>query len=155
RSLVVFKSHFEEVVFMGHSAKRITELLQVWDNNKKNSDEGFWQAKLSEHAFAISQAFSVPVTLIRGRAYVGGMNLDGKDARFLDFLMTGGHAQDAILVEIKTPTARLLGRKYRNVFPASQELTGAIVQVNDYAHTFFRNFDMLPKHQGVELNAFN
>jgi Domain of unknown function (DUF4263) len=61
---------------------------------------------------------------------VGGTNLDGQDARFLDFLLAGGHGADAILVEIKTPTARLLGRKYRNVFPPSADLSGAVIQVS-------------------------
>jgi hypothetical protein len=82
------------------------------------------------------------------------MNLDGKDACFLDFLLTGGYGADAILVEIKTPTARLLGRKYRNVFPPNSDLSGAVIQVEDYAHTFLRNFDIIKKPAGVELNAF-
>ena len=102
RALAVFKSYFEEAVFMGHSARRLAELMQIWDANANNDDEGFWQIKLSEHAYAISQLFSVPVTLIRDRAYVGGMKLDGKDARFLDFMFSGGKSNDAILVEIKT-----------------------------------------------------
>jgi hypothetical protein len=135
RALALFKSNFEETVFMGHSARRLVELLQIWDANKENDDEGFWQITLSENAYAISQLFSVPVTLIQDRAYVGGMSLDGKDARFIDFMFSGGSANDAIFVEIKTPETLLLGRKYRNnVYPPSAELSGSLVQVNDYCH---------------------
>ena len=155
RALAIFKANFEEAVFMGHSARRLVELLHTWDANKDNSDEGFWQIKLSEHAYAISQLFSVPVTLIQGRAYVGGMSLDGKDARFLDFMFSGGTSNDAILVEIKTPATRLLGSKYRkNVYPPSKDLGGAVVQVNDYCHNLRENI-LLTKKAGLDLNTFN
>lgn len=155
RALAIFKTNFEEAVFMGHSARRLVELIQTWDTNKENDDEGFWQIKLTEHAYAISQLFSVPVTLIQGRAYVGGMSLDGRDARFLDFMFSGGSANDAILVEIKTPMTPLLGAKYRkNAYPPSKDLGGSIVQVNDYCHSLRENI-LLTKKSGVELNAFN
>lgn len=156
RSLAIFKSNFEEVVFMGQSASRLVELLRIWDSNKENSDEGFWQIKLSEHAYAISQLFSVPVTLIQDKAYVGGMTLDGKDARYLDLMFAGGTANDAILVEIKAPTTKLLGRKYRtNVYPPSVDLGGSVVQVNDYCHSLRENILHATKNIGVELNTFN
>jgi hypothetical protein len=155
RALAIFKSNFEEAVFMGHSARRLIDLIRAWDSNKENDDEGFWQIKLSENAYAISQLFSVPVTLIRGRAYVGGMSLDGKDARFLDFMFSGGSANDAILVEIKTPTTKLLGGRYRkSVYPPSAALGGSVVQVNDYCHSLRENI-LLTKQAGVELNTFN
>jgi hypothetical protein len=153
RALAVFKSHFEEAVFMGHSARRLIDLMRLWDSHRDNSDEGFWQIKLSENAYAISQIFSVPVTLIQGRAYVGGMSLDGKNARFLDFLFSGGSANDAILIEIKTPTTRLLGAKYRkNVYSPSSALGGAVVQVNDYCHSLRENIFLTKKNA---INTFN
>jgi Domain of unknown function (DUF4263) len=155
RALAIFKANFEEAVFMGHSARRLIEFMRTWDSNKENGDEGFWQIKLSENAYAISQLFSVPVTLIRGRAYVGGMSLDGKDARFLDFMFSGGSANDAILVEIKTPTTKLLGGRYRkNVYPPSAALGGSVVQVNDYCRSLRENI-LLTKQAGVELSTFN
>lgn len=155
RSLAIFKSNFEEAVFTGQSARRLIDLIRIWDANKENGDEGFWQIKLSEHAYAVSQLFSVPVTLIQGRAYVGGMSIDGKDARFLDFIFSGGNANDAILVEIKTPTTKLLGAKYRkNVYPPSAALGGSVVQVNDYCHSLRQHIE-LTKSAGVELNTFN
>jgi hypothetical protein len=155
RALSVFKLNFEEAVFMGHSARPLIELIRTWDSNKENGDEGFWQITLSENAYAISQLFSVPVTLIQGKAYVGGMTLEGKDARFLDFMFSGGSANDAILVEIKTPATKLLGAKYRkNVYPPSAELAGSIVQVNDYCHSLRENI-LLTNKTGVELNMFN
>jgi hypothetical protein len=156
RALAIFKTHFEEVVFMGHSARKLVDLLVTWDANKENSDEQFWQITLSGHAYAISQLFSVPVTVIQDKAYVGGMSLDGKDARFLDFMLSSGNANDAILLEIKTPVTKLLGARYRkNVFPPSTALSGAVVQVNDYCHSLRQNILSLTKSTGIELNAFN
>lgn len=35
RALAIFKSEFEEAVFAGQSARRLIELIQVWDANKE------------------------------------------------------------------------------------------------------------------------
>jgi Shedu protein SduA, C-terminal len=158
RALAIFKSNFEAAVFIGQSARRLVELLGIWDANKENKDEGFWQIKLSEHAYAVSRLFSVPVTFILDKAYVGGMSLDRKDARLLDFMFSGGNANDAILVEIKTPTTKLLAAKYRtNVYPPSAALSGSVVQVNDYCHSLRQNIQniTLPEGVDVELSTFN
>ena len=83
------------------------------------------------------------------------MTLDRKDARFLDLIFSGGAANDAILIEIKTPMTRLLGARYRrNVYTPSPDLSGAVVQVNDYCHSLRENIVQARKG-GVELNAFN
>jgi hypothetical protein len=68
-----------------------------------NHDEEFWQITFQSHTLALSQLFSVPVTLIKGKAYVGGQGIDRQDARFVDFLLLRGSGSEAILVEIKTP----------------------------------------------------
>lgn len=157
RSMAIFKSHFEEVVFMGNSAKKLVDLLKIWDASKQNASEGFWQKTLSDHAYAFNQLFSVPVTFIEGTAFVGGTKLDGSDGRYLDFMLSGGNANHAILVEIKTPTTALLTKtKYRkNVYAPSKDLAGSVVQVNDYLDTLRKNIDTLMRGRDVELNAFN
>jgi Domain of unknown function (DUF4263) len=156
RALTIFKQNFEEVVFMGHSAGRLIELIRVWDENRENSDERFWQITLGAHSYAFSQLFSVPVIFIGSTAYVGGTQLDGTDARYLDFMLAGGSVNHAILLEIKTPTARLLGGKYRrSVYVPSRELGGAVVQVNDYCDTLRRNVDQITRERKLELNTFS
>jgi hypothetical protein len=156
RALAIFKQHFHEVVMMGHSAGRLIKLINVWDTNKANSDEGFWQIILSDHTYALSQLFAAPVTFIQGKAYVGGTQLDGKDARYLDFMLSGGNANHAILVEIKAPTTKLLAGRYRgNVYPPSRDLGGAVVQVNDYCDSLRKNVDQITRERKVELNTFN
>jgi hypothetical protein len=157
RSLYVFKEHFEEVVWMGHSAKCLTELIHLWDANKTNGDEEFWQIQFQSHSFAFAQLFSVPVTLIEGKAYVGGQGIDRSDARFVDFLFSGGSAREAILVEIKTPVTPLIQKQpYRgNVHAPSAQLTGSVVQVADYRRSLHRDLDALIRNVKYTLAAFN
>lgn len=140
RSMHIFKEHFEEVVFMGHSAKRLTDLIQIWDANKDNKDEEFWQITFQSNSFAFAQLFSVPVTFIQDRAYVGGTGIDRKDARLVDFVLAGGASNEAILLEIKTPVTKLLNRSAyrRNVYAASPELNGSVIQVADYRNTLVK-----------------
>jgi hypothetical protein len=154
RALATFRTEFEEVVFMGQSARRLIELLQVWDANKTNSDEKFWQLTLKAHSYSLSQLFAAPVTFIEGNAYVGGQRIDRSNARYLDFLLSGGNANQAILVEIKTPVARLLGSKYReNVYPPSKDLGGAIIQVNDYCDKL--RLQMMAEPISIKIHTFN
>jgi hypothetical protein len=46
RSLAIFKTHFADAVFVGQSARRLINLLKIWDANKHNKDEGFWQIQI-------------------------------------------------------------------------------------------------------------
>ncbi len=156
RALSAFKEHFEEVVFMGNSARKLLDLLKIWDANQQNDSEGFWQKVLENHAYAISQMFSAPVTFIRGRTYVGGMGIDGSDARYLDFILSGGNSNRALMVEIKTPCAKLVGTKYRKkVYAPSKDLAGSVVQVNDYCDALRRNIDSITKNKNLNLDTFN
>jgi hypothetical protein len=156
RALHVFKVNFEDVVWIGHSAKRLTDLLRLWDANKTNGSEEFWQIQFQGHSLALSQLFSVPVTLIEGKAYVGGQGIDRRDARFVDFLFSGGSSSEAILVEIKTPvTPLMLKTRYRsNVHVPSSDLSGSVVQISDYRATLTRELGTLVQGQH-DLSAFH
>ena len=155
RSMLIFKQHLEEVVWMGHSAKRLVNFLKEWDGNKNNSDEGFWQIKFNENSYVFSQVFSVPVVFIQDSAYVGGMSIDRKDAKFVDYLYSSDSSNEAILIEIKTPTTKLLGSKYRKVFKPSAEISGSVIQVSDYKSSLMQNLSAITKEFGKELTAFN
>lgn len=156
RSLSIFREHFEEVVHMGNSARRLIDLLSLWESNRENPDEEFWQTILSSNSFAISQLFAAPVTLIKDKAYVGGQTMGRSDARLLDFLLSSTISNDAILLEIKTPVTRLLGAQYRtNAYSPSNELGGSVIQVGDYCQTFRENLIALTKDMESPLRAFN
>lgn len=139
RAMLLFKEHLEEVVWMGQSAKRVVDILKTWDNNKTNADEGFWQITFRENVYAISQVFAVPLVFIKEAAYVGGMNIDRRNAKLVDYLFSQESSHEAVLVEIKTPATNLLGPKYRGTYRPSSELSGAIMQALDYRRTLSEN----------------
>jgi hypothetical protein len=154
RSMLLFKEHLEEVVWMGQSAKRVVDILRTWDGNKTNDDEGFWQITLRENVYAISQVFAVPLVFIKESAYVGGMNVDRQNAKLVDYLFSQESSREAVLVEIKTPATKLLGPEYRGTYRPSTELAGAVMQVLDYRRSLSKNLSGLVQGTNYKLSAF-
>lgn len=129
-AMLTFKQHLEEVVWMGQSARRIIDVLRVWDANYERGEEDFWQETFNEHSYVLSQIFAVPLVFMQDRAYVGGIQVDRSGAAIGDFLFHAESSRQAILIEIKTPVTRLLGARYRKgVYRPSADLSGAITQV--------------------------
>jgi hypothetical protein len=156
RAMIVYKEHFEEIVWMGHSAKRLVEVIGSWDSNKQYDKEEFWQQLFNENPYILSQLFSVPVIFIKGKAYVGRMNIDNQFGKLVDYLYTTETAKDAILVEIKTPRMKLLGSKYRkSVYSPSSELSGAGVQILDYRRELGRSLRQLTENTVHKIEVFN
>jgi hypothetical protein len=154
RSMLLFKEHLEEVVWMGQSAKRIVDILRTWDTNKSNADEGFWQITFRENVYAISQVFAVPLVFIQEAAYVGGMNVDRQNAKFVDYLFSQESSRETVLVEIKTPATKLLGAEYRGTYRPSPELSGAVMQILDYRLALARNLSALVESTNHKLRSF-
>ena len=156
RSMCVFKDNLEEVVWMGHSARRIIDVINKWHSNKSNSDEEFWQTVFNENPYVLSQIFSVPVVFIKDKAYVGGMNIDRQDAKFVDYLYANESSNDALLVEIKTPETKLVGTKYRKgVHRPSNDISGSIVQVLDYRRDLSKNIQTITSGTNHVIDVFN
>jgi hypothetical protein len=156
RAMLFYKKHYEDVVWMGYSARRIVDAINKWENNQKNNNEEFWQKLFNQNPYLLSQIFSFPVVFIKDKAYVGGMNIDNKDAKLVDFLFASDTSDDAILVEIKTPCTKILGRKYRkNTYSISSEISGAINQVLDYRRSLVQNFSQITKGTKYNIELFN
>lgn len=156
RSMYVFKDNFEETVWMGNSARRIIDVLNIWDNNKEKKDEGFWKELFNKYPYVLSQIFAAPVVFIEGEAYVGGMKIDRNDAKFVDYLFMSESSKDAIIVEIKTPKTKLLGTRYRKkINRPSGDLSGSCVQVMDYARELSGNIEEITKDRTHKFNIFN
>jgi len=49
--------------------------LAIWNKNKENSNEEFWQKTLEENSFVLSQIFAYPIIVVKGKAYVGGKTI--------------------------------------------------------------------------------
>lgn len=156
RSMCVYKETLEEVIWMGQSAKKIIDLINIWNVNQSNKDEEFWQNVFNDNPYVLTQLFSMPVIFIKDKAYVGGMNIDQKDAKFVDYLYTFDSSKDALLVEIKTPETKLLSSKYRNgVHNVSKDVSGSILQVLDYKHEISKNFKAITIGTNHTIEIFN
>ena len=109
----------------------LKQVLEIWQNNTSNADEKFWQLKLSEFSFVLSQVFSTPVIMIGKDAHVGGKNVNNMGGKQTDFLLKNVVTDHVLLVEIKTPMTELLEKtRYRqNVFAPSRELCGSLTQI--------------------------
>lgn len=156
RSMFIFKQEFEEAVWIGQSARRLIDLLRIWDIEKNNDDESFWQQLFSSHQYALSQLFAVPITFIQDKAYLGGTSIDRGDSRFVDYLFSAESSKEAVLIEIKTPVKSLLNKRpYRkNAYSPSQDLSGSVVQVIDYKSTLMN--DLKIRHPSFpQVSIFN
>jgi len=121
----------------------LRRILDIWENEKKNSSEEFWQGVFTSDSWIISQVFSYPVVIIKDKAYVGGKTIGNVDGNIVDFLYANQITNNVVLVEIKTPTTKLLSAQYRNVFSISTDLSGAINQTLNYRGEIEKNFHAL------------
>lgn len=129
--------------------------IKIWEQNKDNSDENFWQQTLSNNSFVLSQMFAYPVIIIKEKAYVGGKSITNTGGSIVDFLAKNNITKDAVIIEIKTPTTKLLGSKYRGVYPISNELSGSISQVCHYRHNMLLEYFRLSYKSPEEFRAFD
>lgn len=131
-------SHMEE-----RFAERTTELQ--------------WQKLFETNPFILDMAFNVPVLLVQGQAHVGGKILDGSGEKIVDFLFANKLTDSMAVLEIKTPTAELIGnREYRaGVYGPSGELVGAVAQVLDQIDKVRSNiYQIQATHRQQRLEAY-
>jgi hypothetical protein len=129
--------------------------LEIWERNKDNSDEEFWQSTLEEYSFVLSQVFSYPLVIVKGKAYVGGKSFGNVGGNLVDFLARNDISKNAVLIEIKTPQTPLLGSKYRsNIYNVATELSGAIVQVSNYKDSLLKDFYSLGSLGDYKIESF-
>ena len=133
----------------------LKQALEQWELNKNNPDEEFWQQSLTEHSFVLEQTFSWPTSIVDGKAYIGGKNVFNKNGNIVDFLMKNRLTQSAAIIEIKTPSASLLGSKYRNTYNVSGELSGSIMQTLNYKHSLQEDFHSITRGQNDIFDSLN
>jgi hypothetical protein len=76
---------------------------------------------------------------LKTKCYVGGKDIDNRGGGVLDFIVK--ERGNATLIEIKCPTAPLLGAEYRHdVWPPSRELAGACTQALHYRSNLLHEF---------------
>jgi hypothetical protein len=127
----------------------IRKAYSTWTQNRENEDEEFWQNKLEEYPFVLSQLFAVPTVIFEREAYVGGKRVDYTGGNLADFLVENDVTRDAVLIETKTPTASLLSGEYRSgTYNVSRELAGASQQVLTQRQTLCEEYYGLKGREG-------
>jgi hypothetical protein len=133
------------------SVSRLKSILTIWEVNKENDNEEFWQGLFQEHAWILSQIFACPFVQIGEKFYCGGKEDDDKGGVKGDFLYSNNLTKNLSFVEIKTPQTKIIGSKYRGkeggkvnvIYCMSDDLTGGINQVLNqrkiYSTTFGNN----------------
>jgi len=135
---------------------KIYRLLELWQVNIDNADEEFWQKFFKKHPWVISQVFSYPVVLFKDKAYIGGKSISNKGGNIIDFLYKNRLTDNLILVEIKTPTTKLLSKEYRNnIYSVSTDLSGAINQILNYKDCFQKEYNQLTSNTSSTSELFN
>lgn len=119
----------------------VSNALAFWrDNSATQLKESEWQAELAKHRGILNRALGGAVMFLHEQASVGNTGLDGAGNKFADFMLLNDSTKDCILVEIKTPSTKLLGAPYRNTYPLSAEASGAIAQCLLQRNILLKNY---------------
>lgn len=113
--------------------EKVRNAISCWKANRNSTNrnsEVFWQKELGNNLDVLERIIGAKILLISEQAHFGGQCISGRGAKMPDFALEYVSTNNLIIVEIKTPGSKLLGRKYRNdVYGLSAELSGAISQV--------------------------
>lgn len=135
---------------------KLKKLLTIWEDNKENADEEFWQGTLRENAWVLSQVFASPTLLFQEKAYIGGKGLDNRGGKVIDFIYQNELSKEVALIEIKTPATELLSSEYRaGAYSIHPHLTGSIVQALSYKEQLIREYSSLGQNSGSDFNVFS
>ena len=130
--------------------------IATWQENKNVAKEEFWQNTLTENSFVLEHVFSWPMTIVKGKAYVGGKSVMNAGGNIIDFLVKNRITTNAALVEIKTPATKLLGKEYRpGIFNPSEDLSGAIMQILNYKNSLEHDFFSLTAFEDNGFESFD
>lgn len=134
---------------------QLKKILKLWNQNKNNHQEEFWQKTFEKYPWILAQCFATPTIIVSGKAYVGGKTIANVDGKIVDFLYKNRLTDNLVLIEIKTPNTALLGNNYRTgIYSISNELSGAINQILIYKDSLQKHFHHLVQ-AGEHEDVFN
>ncbi len=132
----------------------LQEAVGIWNAFKENASEEFWQELFEQCPMLIAQLFPRSAFQIGSKSYVGGKSLDNAGGNLVDFVYASKTTNNVVLVEIKTPKTKLLGKRYRNnAYSLSEDLTGSIVQILNYKDSMIKEYYSLSNGQ-TPFSAF-
>jgi hypothetical protein len=131
-------------------ASRLERAIGIWERERQNSSEEFWHQLFKSQPELV--ATNGGAFVLNSKCYIGGKAVDNRGGNVVDFLLQ--QKGNAVLVEIKTPQARLLGSQYRSVYPPSHELAGAVTQLLSYRTSLQQELASLT-YRSTRLRAIN
>jgi len=138
------------------SLNGLSAILDEWKNYKTIRSEEFWQKLFKNNSWVLAQLFSHPMIIINHKAYVGGKGIDNQGGNIVDFIYKNRLTENTVLIEIKTPSTKLLSGPYRdNVFSVSSELSGSVNQILTYKDELQKNYRDLKDQSKVTFQVFN
>ena len=135
----------------------LKRLLEIWQLNEENGDEDFWQKVFRDNYWCIANLFTEPVIFFREKAFLGGKGIENRGGKIIDFLYKNNITNYINLIEIKTPTVRLLqSSEYRKgIYSISNELSGAISQLLSYKDKIQKEYYGLLNKSESEFELIN
>ncbi len=164
-SLIPKNISTEKVFFQAEEKINFIKLNKIKEDFNKLLNQKTDTSKLEEkcqqffkkNSWVLSNILSVPVAILKDKAYVGGKDYKDTGGRIADFLYSNKFTKNVCVIEIKTPLKKIIDAKtpYRkpDVFSLGKELTGGIVQVLDQKDNLQKDFYKLS--QGDEFKSFN
>jgi type I restriction-modification system DNA methylase subunit len=132
----------------------LQDAMKLWDENYDRGDEAFWHEELDKRPFLFEHIFHYPIVIVQNKAYVGGKRLDNRHGSVADVLARTRSTGAALIIEIKKPRTELLGKEYRqDVYPLSNEISGAQSQVLHYQNALTRNILQLREDVDNQLES--
>ena len=151
-TLVTTKSNVD-IVYIEDILEEFKEILkQVTDTSTL---EEKWHQFFKKHAWIFSQIFSFPAVFLDDKVNVGGHNIGGSKDKVVDVLYRNKINSNIAFIEIKTHLTQLvLNSEYRNdLYPISNQLTGAIIQVLDQKNNLLKNYHSIVGNTAESLNS--
>ncbi len=119
----------------------------------KNLEEK-WHTFFRRHTWIFSQIFAYPAVFIKDKFNVGGHDLSDNTDKIVDFLYKNKLTNSVSFIEIKTHKTELINGRtpYRkpDIYPVSNPLSGAIIQVLDQRMRFLKSFHSLKGEGAVD-----
>lgn len=130
-----------DVKYIQKILEKFKKLMEIITDSDRLEDQ--WQEFLRENNWIFSSIFAQPVILFKREGYVGGKTINNENGKFSDFLIQNSLSDNISFLEIKTHKTSLISKySYRgeDVFSASKNLSGGIVQVLNQRDNFQKEF---------------
>jgi hypothetical protein len=60
---LIFETNLNDLIWKGYAIENLRGALQIWEENKENEDEEFWQRTILENPVVLSQVFAFPIVI--------------------------------------------------------------------------------------------